>query len=312
MKHAARQTNLGKLKAMDARSRRFALFAWGVLAWNVLVVLWGGFVRSTGSGAGCGNNWPLCNGAVVPRDPATATLIEFIHRATSGLALLAVAVLLVWALRLFPRAHPARRTALLSSAFILVEALLGAGLVLFGLVGDNSSPWRAVYLSAHLANTMLLLGSLTATAWYAAAPVVKRLPVGPAIRAALPVALVLSVTGAIAALGDTLYPAGVAAPEGPTPMLLQLRLLHPLTAVLAGAWLLYAALGAVRTPRLARAGWAVAALLGIQMAAGLVNVALQAPVWMQIFHLFLADLLWIALVVLYLQAAHQFSARAAS
>ncbi len=288
---------------MHSRSR-FALFAWGTVAWNILVVLWGGFVRSTGSGAGCGGHWPLCNGEAVPRGPAAATVIEFTHRLTSGVALIAVAVLLVWSFRIFARGSQARRAALFSSAFIVVEALLGAGLVLFGLVGDNSSPWRAAYLSAHLANTMLLLGALAACAWFASAPEWKRLPVrSAAIAAALPVALVVSVTGAIAALGDTLYPA-VHAVAGPTPALLRLRLLHPLAAVLAGVWLLYAALCAIRIPRLARAGWTVAALVFIQMAAGLVNVALLAPVWMQIVHLFLADLLWIALVLLYLRAAY--------
>ncbi len=292
---------------MDARRRRFARFAWGVLAWNVLVVLWGGVVRSTGSGAGCGGSWPLCNGEVLPPEPAAATLIEFTHRMTSGLALAGVAVLLVWSLRLFPPRHPARRAAVLSTVFILVEALLGAGLVVFGLVGDNTSPWRAVYLSAHLVNTMLLLGVLTAAAWFGSAPAVKPIPAGRLVRAALPVALLLSATGAIAALGDTLYPAS-AELEGPTPALLRLRLLHPLTAILAGAFLLWAALDALRSPRLARVGGMVAALLGIQMVAGLVNVGLKAPVWMQIVHLFLADLLWIALVVLYLRARHEFTA----
>src|SRR5947209_20626321 len=85
------------------RNQRFALYAWSVLAYNVLVILWGAFVRATGSGAGCGNHWPLCNGGVVPRGPTVQTVIEFTHRATSGVALISVVVLIVWAYRAFPR-----------------------------------------------------------------------------------------------------------------------------------------------------------------------------------------------------------------
>jgi heme A synthase len=93
---------------------RFARYAWGVLAYNVAVALWGAFVRATGSGAGCGNHWPLCNGAVTPQTPAWATVIEFTHRATSGIDLLLVAVLAIWAFRAFPKQHPARLGAALS------------------------------------------------------------------------------------------------------------------------------------------------------------------------------------------------------
>ena len=46
--------------------RNFTRFAWLTLGFLILVILWGAFVRATGSGAGCGNHWPLCNGVVVP------------------------------------------------------------------------------------------------------------------------------------------------------------------------------------------------------------------------------------------------------
>jgi len=74
---------------------RFAAFAWMVLGYNILVILWGAVVRATGSGAGCGDHWPLCQGVVIPHGEQIATIIEFSHRATSGIdALLVVA--LVW------------------------------------------------------------------------------------------------------------------------------------------------------------------------------------------------------------------------
>ena len=293
------------------QSRRFARFAWWVLAWNVVVVLWGGYVRATGSGAGCGNRWPLCNGEVLPRAPRIETIIEFTHRMTSGVALMLVAGLAVWAFRLFPRGHRVRRAAVLAAVFLVAEALLGAGLVLFRFVAHNASAGRALYLSAHLVNTQLLLGVLAATAWFAgteARPLARR----PGLFfAALPVALALGVTGALAALGDTLFPAGSLAAglrqefASGSPALLRLRLLHPAVATLCGAFLLYAGLRAVRVERLERTGWAAVGLLLVQMVAGAVNVTLLAPVWMQIVHLLLADLLWIALAVLYLEAAHE-------
>ena len=52
-----------------SRFPQFQKFAWAVLGWNILVVLWGAYVRASGSGAGCGNHWPFCNGEVVPRAP---------------------------------------------------------------------------------------------------------------------------------------------------------------------------------------------------------------------------------------------------
>src|ERR1044071_4013704 len=119
---------------------RFARYAWGVLAYNVAVVLWGAYVRATGSGAGCGNHWPLCNGEVTPHSPAIATLIEFTHRATSGISLALVGLLVVWAFRAYPRRHRVRLGAALSLVFLLTEALIGAALVLLEHVAKNTSP----------------------------------------------------------------------------------------------------------------------------------------------------------------------------
>ena len=295
-----------------ARSRWFTRFAYLVLAYTLLVVLWGAYVRATGSGAGCGSHWPLCNGEVLPRAPEAATRIEFTHRVTSGLSLLLVAALAVWAFRAFPRAGRVRKFALLSGVFLVIEAVLGAGLVLLEYVAHNASPGRAWYLSAHLVNTQLLLAMLILTAWYSH----RAHPPRPAnrprlIAAALPAALLISVTGAVAALGDTLilgaaaagaHPADAAAAAGG---LVRLRLLHPFIAILAGAFLIWAALGAAARERNAVARQArllVAALVLVQWGAGLVNVILKAPVWMQLLHLLVANALWLALVILFVEA----------
>ncbi|RPI16248.1 MAG: heme A synthase [Acidobacteriales bacterium] len=285
------------------RVERFRAFAWGLLVYILLVILWGAYVRATGSGAGCGGSWPLCNGGVVPPSPDAAALIEYTHRLTSGLSLIAVGGLCAWAFRLFPRGHIVRRLAALSCLFLVIEALLGAGLVLLGYVAENSSAGRAAYLSAHFVNTQVLLSLIALTAWFArpGEPAKPHRPGNKLLVASLPVALALSVTGVIAALGDTLYPAssiaaGIAqelAPEAGA--LLRLRLLHPVMAAGAGTFLLLAALSVKPATGVSR--FAVT-LIFVQLAAGALNFYLLAPVWMQIVHLLLADLLWLALVFL--------------
>ncbi|HSW51483.1 MAG TPA: COX15/CtaA family protein, partial [Bryobacteraceae bacterium] len=194
---------------MELRVLRFRRYAWLVLSYTVLVVLWGAFVRATGSGAGCGGHWPLCNGEIAPRTPSAETIIEYAHRLTSGLLLLMTGGLLAWAYRLFPRGHRARRFAALAALFLVIEALLGAGLVLLDYVAHNASAGRAVYMSAHLTNTLILLAMIALAAWSARDPVpaVARRRIPLYLKAALPVTLLVAITGALAALGDTLFPA---------------------------------------------------------------------------------------------------------
>jgi heme a synthase len=294
-------------------SWRLARFGWIVVAWNLVVILWGAFVRATGSGAGCGQHWPLCNGVAVPRDPSIATLIELTHRVTSGLALLGLLALVVAVWRSRPAGHPARRAAAWSMLFMLTEAGVGAGLVLFELVADNRSMARALFMAVHLANTFLLLGAMTLTARW-----LEDRPVGlsmagrggrAAILGALAVGLVVvGVSGAVAALGDTLFPAAslshaLAQDLSPTShVLLRLRVIHPTLAVVVAFALIVLA---PRLPIEDGEGWPllgpgsrVAVLAGVQAALGALNVLLLAPVWLQIVHLLVADLLWMALVLL--------------
>ena len=189
---------------------RFAKFAWFVLIWNVITALWGAFVRATGSGAGCGSHWPLCNGQVVPQAEQVATLVEFSHRIMSGLAMIGVLVLLVWAFRAYPKGHPVRFGAVASAVFIILEALVGAALVLFGWVVDDASKERALVVSIHLVNTFLLLASLAVVAWWAS----NKRPIALqahrwlvwGLRVGLLMVLLIGVSGAITALGDTLFP----------------------------------------------------------------------------------------------------------
>lgn len=290
---------------------RIAIFAWGVLIYNLLVILWGAYVRATGSGAGCGNHWPLCNGEAIPRASQIETMIEFTHRLSSGLALVLVIGLVVWVFRATSKGHVAQRAASFSGLFILTEALVGAGLVFFELVADNDSIARAIVMALHLINTFLLLGSLTLTAWWISGGSPVRLKGQGLVTWILGIGfvgmLILGASGGIAALGDTLFPVRSLA-EGlqqefstTAHFLVRLRLLHPLIAVSVGMYLIIA--GAISNylrpgsviKRLSRL---LTTLYLVQLAAGALNVALLAPIWLQLVHLFLSDLIWITLVLL--------------
>jgi heme a synthase len=300
--------------AYSHRYRRFQSFAWLALIYNVFVVLVGAYVRASGSGAGCGSHWPLCNGQVIPHAPQIQTVIEFTHRITSGLSLVVVALLCLWAFRLFPAGHRVRKLSIAAAAFLMAEALLGAGLVLFKFVAHNESVGRAFYLAAHLANTLLLLGALSLTAWFAR-PEKAQLrwrEVPWFFYAALPVAVLVSVTGAIAALGDTLHPAASLATgfrqdlSATATFLVRLRVVHPLVAGLGG--LLFAviavyALGVTSRPIMRKLSVLVLAATSVQLCAGVVNLTLLAPIWMQILHLLLADAVWVSLVIFVAESA---------
>ncbi|MHB0987466.1 MAG: COX15/CtaA family protein [Bellilinea sp.] len=290
--------------------RKFVVYAWSVLFYNLLVIAWGAYVRATGSGAGCGAHWPLCNGVIIPREPRIETLVEFSHRVSSGLTLVLVVVLVIWAWRAFVKGSLARKAAVFAVVFTLTEALVGAGLVLFELVAENTSLTRAFSMMVHLVNTYLLLGALTLTAWWATRGEPERL-VWPGVNGVILVVgllglLVLGASGAVTALGDTLFPAG-SLTEGiqqdfsPTAhFLIRLRILHPVIAVSVGVYLL-AAVFWLRSGRRSPVQTIITNLLiglfACQLALGIMNVYLLAPVWLQMIHLVVSDLIWIALVL---------------
>jgi len=282
--------------------RRFTRYALATLAFNLTVVLFGAVVRATGSGAGCGAHWPSCQGEVIPLSGTGATFVEFTHRASSGIALVMVAVLVLWAVRRRPRGDAARRAAIASGILIVNEALIGAALVLFEWVAADQSIGRAISITLHLGNTFLLLGALTLTAWFASGHEAPRRPFDPKIRRLLALGavalVVVGAAGAVTALGDTLFPPDSIAAglheDFTGVFLVRLRWIHPVLAVATAGYLLYL-VGRVAAPE-----WALSllrALVIVQVAAGAINVGLLAPVWMQLVHLLLADSVWIAFVV---------------
>jgi len=289
---------------------KFAKYVWFVLVFNLVVIMWGAYVRATGSGAGCGNHWPLCNGVVLPRSEQIETMIEFVHRLSSGTAFLLVVGMLIWAWRVYPRGNIVRKAVVFSMVFMITEALVGAGLVLFELVADNVSSARAFSISVHLVNTFLLLACLSLTGWWASGgkPVVIRkgdVKVWLLGMGFIGV-LILGMSGALTALGDTLFPVS-SLEEGlrqdfssAAHFLIRLRILHPTIAILVSAYLFIVinwVLAKVKMHENKILGRLIILLLLLQLLAGLINVVLLAPVWMQLVHLFLSDTVWICLVL---------------
>lgn len=285
-------------------SRALCRYAWGVLAYNVAVILWGAAVRATGSGAGCGDSWPFCNGS-----PTIARVIEFTHRATSGIALIAVIALVVWTFWSTAKRHIARIAAVASLILILNEALIGALLVLLGMTAQNESPSRAIYLALHLTNTLLMLAAMALTAHFLARPrgfmrgSVEIHNAG--ISLATLVAVILTgITGSLAALADTLHPAtslrAAFAQDFSTQgsWIVHIRWIHPVASLITGLLLLVLILLGARSAFNRRLAAGLAGLLVIQYALGLADLTLLTPLSIQILHLLGADLLWITLVIL--------------
>jgi heme A synthase len=283
-----------------------ARYAWATLWVNIGVILFGAYVRATGSGAGCGASWPTCNGEIIPSALDGARAIEFTHRATSGIALIMVAVLVWWIWRSYPAGHRARRGAAYSGVFIIGEALIGAMIVLYEWVADDASAARTAAVPLHLVNTLLLLAALTLTAWWVSGggPIeMKRdrefgrwwLVGGVGVG-------MIAATGAITALADTLFPSESVI-EGlredftsAEHFLTNLRVAHPIVAVAVGVYLIWLARRFGMSGPGRKTARAILALVAVQMLAGALNIALLTPVWMQLVHLLLADLLWVSLV----------------
>jgi heme a synthase len=291
-------------------NRTLARFAWCVLGYFILVVLWGAIVRTTNSGGGCGAHWPLCNGYVNPlHHPRLATIIEFAHRQSTTVATCLTIALTLWTFRATPSGHRARKAALWSIFFLITEALLGAALVLRGWVEQNDSAGRVIAQAIHFTNTLLLMGALTLTAAFLRTPrqtkpqssQVSKLAVWIAVASAI----LMGATGALAALADTLFPSrslaeAMAADFAQNaPVLIRMRWLHPAAALIGSCCVLWAvSQRATASRRWDRLSLAVISLLALQCILGIADVLLLAPAWMQILHLLGADLYWVALVVL--------------
>lgn len=254
----------------------------------------------------------MCHGEVLPRPKTLEMMIELTHRVSSG-GVLGVLILVevVWAFRAFPKGHSVRKGAIATLILMITESLLGAALVLLKHVGQDRSVGRAVWMAIHLANTFSLIAALACTAFWASNELRPRLAgqgrVGTLLVTGALGTMIVGISGALTALGDTLFKPkslvqGLADDIAPAAHFLQqLRVLHPATAVICAVFLLYArSVIAELRPRPEVKRWSrlLAASVAAQLALGFINLALLAPVWMQLVHLLFADLVWIAFVLL--------------
>ncbi len=298
------------------------MFSGIVLVFTLFVILWGDFVQISGSGDGCGAHWPTCKGDILPGFESAKTNIEFVHRATSGLLGLLTAGLLAWAFKAFPKGSVVRFGALMSFVFVLTEGLFGAALVLLRKVGTDASVGRVVIDSLHLVNTMILIGFLALTNWWAVHPhhrpdwaKSKELKLGFAIGAVG--ILLVAILGAISSLGDAIFPVGNTAEAIDRTFavgahfLERIRTIHPFVAVVVSIYTVGFAHAVSRMPGLSvkPLSRVVSFLFLGQLLMGLLNVRLAAPVYIQLPHLLLADLLWMAWVVLTVAALSQVAQR---
>jgi heme A synthase len=285
---------------------RYPRAVWLYLAYLLAVVAFGAWVRISGAGAGCGSHWPLCNGEVIPAAPSVKTLTEYTHRLTSGLCGIFAIALAIWSWRVNKWVF---RASLASLFFVLMEGFIGAVLVKKELVVNDASTSRAIVIALHLGNTLLLTASTAAMALWAT----RRDDQPPQLTRgwivlALVALVISSMTGAVTALGDTLFPrqpaltgdlfAEVSAELSPAQhFLVRLRVMHPAVAVTAAGIVGYLLLSIAASP------WVMAArvALGLQLVFGFVNIALAAPGWMQIVHLLNAQVLWITVAALLFQ-----------
>ena len=289
-------------------STRFAKYVWLVLLYNLAAVAWGVFVRAGRYGDGCGSHWPLCDGSTTPMNGDVSRIIEASHRISTGLIGPMALIMLVWAYYAFPKGHLARKGAVASFVGVIVEGLVGAALVKFGWVTNNDSALRAGAMAIHAVSTFFLLGAITTTLLGAVGLARVRLKgqgaVGWMVAVGAFSIVLLGVSGAISALGHQLHPVTdvLAAAKSPaTHWMVRLQPWHPYIAASIGLYLVLAAglLQHLRPdPRVVKASRWVVGLYAAQLVLGLANIWLKAPIPMQMAHLVLADINWIALLAL--------------
>jgi heme A synthase len=295
----------------------FAKYAWFTLFYNIVVILWGVFLRASYSGDGCGQHWLTCGGEAIPSAPQLKTLIEFSHRVTTALAGIVVVVLAAWAIiswakRRFPKGEREWKFALLSLVFIITEGAIGAGLVLTGNTAANWTPTRPLWTIGHLINTFILVAFLSLTAWSASGGKLRLRKIDTRVKLVLVISLAAiifsAISGSMAALTNMLFPS-VSVAEGlakdfaeSSHYLLRLRILHPISSIVTGVLLFFVAgwMKKVFAEEKNVQRWAgyLAILVLVQIVFGGATLLMLAPIVMQLGHLLLADLLWIAFVLM--------------
>ena len=292
---------------------KFAKFTWFVLVYNIIVVVWGVFLRASKSGDGCGKYWFTCHNEVIPTAPELKTIIEFAHRLMSGLDFLIVLGLMIWVLSKFAKGNQIRKFAVVSFLFIVTEAAIGGVLVLSGNTAEANTTARPFLAIAHLLNTFILIGSLTLTAWLASdgseftlknkGKYVWLLLLG------IVGFLLVGTSGSLAALSSMLYETKSLTEglqqdfAGSSPLLLRLRISHPILSILTGVGLIFLS-GYLKSKAegnlfVQKFSGVLALLVIVQIVFGSLTLFMLAPILMQLGHLLIADLMWITFVLMW-------------
>ncbi|MFN2571095.1 MAG: heme A synthase [Gemmatimonadales bacterium] len=256
--------------------RRGTTLAWAAAVCTYLLIVLGAVVRITGSGLGCGDHWPLCNGHLFPSLADISTVIEWSHRLVAAL----VSVLVI-ALAVADRpsnGSTVLRASMVAVALLVLQVLLGAITVKLELPA-----WSIVL---HLGTAMLLLATLLFAATGGS----------PAWREpSLPIAALAFVTvlfgaltanmGAAAACGGfPLCNGHVWVTAGPLALIQWIhRLLAYTLAITVLVW-------AVRTPR--RGPKIVLGVVGLQIVIGAATVLLGLPGVLQAAHVAVGAAVW--------------------
>ncbi len=293
--------------------KKFAKFAWFVLAYNIVVVIWGVFLRASKSGDGCGKYWLTCHNEVIPTAPQLKTIIEFAHRLMSGLDGFIVLGFVIWAFLIYGKGEQIRKFALVSLVFVITEGLIGGVLVLTGNTAEANTPIRPFLAISHLLNTFVLIASLALTAWLASGggeiSIRKRGKYVWILALGIVGFIFISSSGSLAALSAMLYETKTLTEglqqdfAGSSPLLLRLRISHPILSVLVGISIAFMA-GWLKT-KVAENIWverfsnALTILILIQICFGALTLLMLAPILMQLGHLLLADLMWISFVLMW-------------
>ena len=301
-------------------NQKYTSFLKAILFYTILVILWGAWVRISHSGNGCGESWPLCHGQIIPEAATGKTWIELSHRAMSGLFGILIVFLYLWSRKLFAKQTLARKWAFWSLFFTITEALLGAKLVLFGLVTDNDSPYRALIMGLHFINSVFLVLSIYCAYYFSKSTEwifqIEFKKYQKASRWAMFGFLLIGMTGAIAALSNTLFPTsrlieGLAKDfSADSHYLLKLRILHPIFATVLSAILFFA----LRFWSEQLQGYGkktvqqLSALILLAIVFGYITLFSLSPVGMKLTHLTIAHTFWILMIRAILHNSYKKSA----
>ncbi len=269
---------------------------------SIASIIAGAIVRATGSGDGCGASWPTCNGEIIPELKTSSELIEFSHRSISGILLI---ITLIIFLKSFNNSVPVlqKRVIRALTFFVLLEALIGAVIVIYEWVGLNSSTPRIIAVPLHLINTFGLLGTYTLLFHLTKNSKTNLINFfDRGFKIGLFLFLLSGTTGSIAALADAIFPsesfiAGLAEDfDSKSQILTRLRILHPLFASALSVYLYSEANRLQSEYKVIAKNIKLLIFLGVFL--GVLNVVSNIILPLSILHLLIADLLWIVYVYL--------------